>query len=169
MGRVSRPAVGLAVFEGSGPALFATFSVETAGALGASTGTCSLPDDFAIPRRKILPDSVILHYSLRDTFAVNLLIAGVAIEDVSTLLGHSSVLTTERYYAPWDISRRDHLARIVRSANAEGHLLDHLYGPATVVNQGDVAAGCSDFGRASSRVGRTEGDERDTEYSSGWR
>ena len=61
MGPVSRPAVGLAVFEGSGPALFAPFSVETAGAIGASTGTCGLPDDFAIPRRKILPDSVILH------------------------------------------------------------------------------------------------------------
>ena len=108
-------------------------------------------------------------HRLRDTFAVNLLIAGVAIKDVSTLLGHSSVLTTERYYAPWDISRRDHLVRIVQSANAECHLLDHLYGPATVVNQGDVAAGWSDFGRASSRVGRTEGDEHDTEDSSGWR
>ena len=41
-------------------------------------------------------------HRLRDTFAVELLLADVSIEDVSVLLGHSSVQTTERYYAPWD-------------------------------------------------------------------
>lgn len=108
-------------------------------------------------------------HRLRDTFAVNLLIAGVAIKDVSTLLGHSNVLTTERYYAPWDISRRDHLVRIVRSANAECHLLDHLYGPTTVVNRGDSAASLNGLGRASPRVGRGEGDAHDAGHPADWR
>ena len=46
-------------------------------------------------------------HRLRDTFAVELLLANVSIKDVSALLGHSSVQTTERYYAPWDRSRRE--------------------------------------------------------------
>ena len=108
-------------------------------------------------------------HRLRDTFAVNLLTSGVAIKDVSTLLGHSSVITTERYYAPWDISRRDHLVRIVRSANAECHLLAHLYGPADALCQDDVAAGWSDLGRAPSGVGRAPGPRRDGGHSTGWR
>lgn len=40
-------------------------------------------------------------HMLRDTYAVQLLLAGVSLEDVSKLLTHSSVLTTERHYAPW--------------------------------------------------------------------
>jgi len=38
---------------------------------------------------------------LRDTFAVELLLAGVPIDQVSILLGHASVKTTERHYAPF--------------------------------------------------------------------
>ncbi len=38
-------------------------------------------------------------------------------EDVSALLGHSSIRTTERHYAPWDRRRRDRLAQVVRAAN----------------------------------------------------
>ena len=56
-------------------------------------------------------------HRLRDTFAVALLTAGVSIEDVSSLLGHSSIQTTERHYAPWDRRRRDRLTRVVRAAN----------------------------------------------------
>ena len=56
-------------------------------------------------------------HRLRDTFAVALLNAGVSMDDVSTLLGHSSVRTTERYYAPWDKSRRERLAAVVRDAH----------------------------------------------------
>ena len=67
-------------------------------------------------------------HRLRDTFAVELLLADVSIEDVSVLLGHSSVQTTERYYAPWDRSRRDRLARIVRDAHNRDPLLAELYG-----------------------------------------
>ena len=56
-------------------------------------------------------------HQLRDTFAVELLLAGVAMQEVSSLLGHNSILTTERYYAPWNTARRDRLARIVKEVN----------------------------------------------------
>ena len=62
-------------------------------------------------------------HQLRDTFAVSLLAAGVLMQDVSQLLGHSSVQTTERYYAPWDRQRRDRLVRVVRQANRSDPLL----------------------------------------------
>jgi site-specific recombinase XerD len=40
-------------------------------------------------------------HMLRDTYAVELLLAGVALEDVSKLLTHTSIKTTEKHYAPW--------------------------------------------------------------------
>jgi integrase len=40
-------------------------------------------------------------HMLRDTFAVEMLLAGMPIEKVSKLLGHSSVAVTEKYYAKW--------------------------------------------------------------------
>lgn len=67
-------------------------------------------------------------HRLRDTFAVEFLLAGVAMQDVSTLLGHSSVITTERYYAPWNVSRRDRLVRIVREVYECDPLLQSLDG-----------------------------------------
>jgi integrase len=45
---------------------------------------------------------------------VELLQAGVSIETVSVLLGHSSIRVTERHYAPWVKSRQDKLEREVR-------------------------------------------------------
>ena len=65
-------------------------------------------------------------HRLRDTFAVALLTAGVSIEDVSALLGHSSIQTTERHYAPWDRRRRDRLTRVVRAANRLDPLLAEM-------------------------------------------
>ena len=62
-------------------------------------------------------------HRLRDTFAVCLLGQGVAMEDVSALLGHSSIQTTERYYAPWDRRRRERLRRIVQEANGADPVL----------------------------------------------
>jgi integrase len=53
-------------------------------------------------------------HRLRDTFAVSLLEKGVSIQEVSVLLGHTSVSTTERHYAPWVKSRQDALERAVK-------------------------------------------------------
>ena len=44
-------------------------------------------------------------HMLRDTFAVEMLLAGVPLEKVSKLLGHRSIAITERYYAKWAKSR----------------------------------------------------------------
>jgi integrase len=48
-------------------------------------------------------------HRFRDTFAVELLLAGVPIEGVSILLGHHSVRITEKHYAPWVRSRQEQL------------------------------------------------------------
>jgi integrase len=40
-------------------------------------------------------------HMLRDTFAVQMLLAGVSLEKVSRLLTHKSVRVTEKHYAPW--------------------------------------------------------------------
>ena len=48
-------------------------------------------------------------HRLRDTFAVELLLAGVPIERVSVLLGHTSVRITERHYNPWNKARQEQL------------------------------------------------------------
>jgi site-specific recombinase XerD len=53
---------------------------------------------------------------LRDTFAVEMLLAGVPLEQVSKLLGHSSVKTTEKHYAPWVKARQQQLEDSVRKA-----------------------------------------------------
>jgi len=45
-------------------------------------------------------------HMLRDTFAVESLLAGVKLKDVSELLGHSSVTITERHYMPWVRARQ---------------------------------------------------------------
>jgi site-specific recombinase XerD len=48
-------------------------------------------------------------HMLRDTFAVECLLDGMSMEDVSKLLNHESVKTTEEYYAPRVKSRLQHL------------------------------------------------------------
>ncbi|MCX6545736.1 MAG: site-specific integrase [Acidobacteria bacterium] len=55
-------------------------------------------------------------HRFRDTFAVELLLAGVPIEQVSMLLGHSSMRITERHYAPWVKARQHQLEVAVRKA-----------------------------------------------------
>ncbi|SPF45524.1 hypothetical protein SBA4_3390013 [Candidatus Sulfopaludibacter sp. SbA4] len=53
-------------------------------------------------------------HRLRDTFAVRRLLSGkLHLEDVSRLLGHSSVKVTETYYAKWVTSRKRRLERLV--------------------------------------------------------
>ena len=48
-------------------------------------------------------------HRFRDTFAVELLLRGTQMENVSVLLGHRSGRTTERYYAPWVRARQEQL------------------------------------------------------------
>jgi integrase len=55
-------------------------------------------------------------HMFRDTFAVEMLLAGVPIDQVSTLLGHSSVKVTERHYAPFVKARQLQLQASVRAA-----------------------------------------------------
>jgi site-specific recombinase XerD len=50
---------------------------------------------------------------LRDTFGVDLLEKGVPLEEVSKLLGHESIKTTERSYAKWVKGRQDPLNSLV--------------------------------------------------------
>lgn len=52
----------------------------------------------------------------RDTFAVELLLAGVPIDQVSLLLAHSSVKITEKHYAPFVKARQQQLEASVRMA-----------------------------------------------------
>jgi integrase/recombinase XerD len=55
-------------------------------------------------------------HMLRDTFAVECLLAGVDIKDVSELLGHSSIKITELHYSPWVKARQDRLSNSVRKS-----------------------------------------------------
>lgn len=68
-------------------------------------------------------------HMFRDTFAVESLLAGMRLEEVSTILGHSSVRITEKHYMPWVRARQASLnqavmdswvkqGKIVRSAPA---------------------------------------------------
>ncbi|MCL2659671.1 MAG: site-specific integrase [Acidobacteriaceae bacterium] len=52
----------------------------------------------------------------RDTFAIELLLSGVPIDQVSVLLGHSSVKITEKHYAPWVKARQDQLEASVQKS-----------------------------------------------------
>ena len=55
-------------------------------------------------------------HRFRDTFAVELLLAGVPLERVSMLLGHQSVKITEKHYAPWVHARQAQLEADVERA-----------------------------------------------------
>ena len=55
-------------------------------------------------------------HRFRDTFAVELLLSGVPIDQVAVLLGHSSVKITEKHYSPWVKARQEQLEAAVRKA-----------------------------------------------------
>jgi integrase len=57
-------------------------------------------------------------HRLRDTCAVRLLLRGVPIGDVSKLLGHSSVTTTEQFYAAWVPERVSRLERVLAASGS---------------------------------------------------
>jgi integrase/recombinase XerD len=60
-------------------------------------------------------------HMFRDTFAVEMLLAGVSIDQVSILLGHASVRITEKHYSPWVRARQDQLEKSVQSAWSHSH------------------------------------------------
>jgi site-specific recombinase XerD len=53
-------------------------------------------------------------HRLRDTFAVDLLEKGVPMEEVSRMLGHTSIKTTEKSYAKWSRGRQERANALVR-------------------------------------------------------
>jgi integrase/recombinase XerD len=62
---------------------------------------------------KIHSEGHMMSHRLRDTFAVDLLEKGVPLEEVSKLLGHESIKTTEKHYSRWMIGRQDRLDSLV--------------------------------------------------------
>jgi integrase/recombinase XerD len=55
-------------------------------------------------------------YMFRDTFAVELLLAGVPLDQVSLLLGHNSIKVTEKHYTPFVKARQVQLEHSARMA-----------------------------------------------------
>jgi integrase len=53
-------------------------------------------------------------HRFRHTFATNLLLAGVPLDRVATLLGHTNSKITEKHYAPWIRARQEQLEADVR-------------------------------------------------------
>jgi integrase/recombinase XerD len=68
---------------------------------------------WAFERANIRSDQHMVSHRLRDTFACHLLSKGVPMEEVSKLLGHASIATTEKHYAPWAKGRQDRVNALV--------------------------------------------------------
>jgi integrase/recombinase XerD len=62
-------------------------------------------------------------HRFRDTFATELLLAGIPIERVSILLGHQSVRITEKHYSPWVHARQAQLESDLKAAWKQDPLL----------------------------------------------
>jgi integrase/recombinase XerD len=67
----------------------------------------------AFKAAKIRSQGHMVSHRLRDTFAVDLLSKGVPMEDVSKMLGHESINTTEKHYAQWAKGRQDRVDALV--------------------------------------------------------
>jgi len=65
---------------------------------------------------KLSSNGFMKSHRLRDTFAVDLLEKGVPLEEVSKLLGHESIKTTERHYSKWMKGRQDRLDDLVMAS-----------------------------------------------------
>jgi integrase/recombinase XerD len=69
-------------------------------------------------------------HMFRDTFAVEMLLAGVPIDQVSLLLGHASVKITEKSYSPFVKARQVQLQESVRNAWKLNQPTGAIQGPA---------------------------------------
>ncbi len=67
----------------------------------------------AFKAAKIHSGGYAVSHRLRDTFAVGLLEKGVPMEEVSRLLGHTSIRTTEKSYAKWSKGWQDRVDALV--------------------------------------------------------
>jgi integrase len=68
-------------------------------------------------------------HRFRDTFAVELLLAGVPTEEVAVLLGHSNIGITQKHYSPWVRSRQLQLeANLERAWSHDPMVLLNLKG-----------------------------------------
>jgi integrase/recombinase XerD len=87
------------------------------------TGESKMPAAVSNWRKRIadvFTDAAIVNghtHRFRDTFAVALLEKRATIENVSRLLGHTSIKITERHYSPWVKSRQDALDAALDGAN----------------------------------------------------
>ncbi len=91
-------------------------------------------------------------HQFRDTFAVELLLAGVPLDRVSILLGHSSIRITERHYAPWTRSRQEQIEADLRAAWSNDPVIGEVHAGYTAKR----AARTPVFSRR--RIGRGGGD-----------
>jgi integrase len=78
-------------------------------------------------------------HRFRDTFAVEQLLSGTKMENVSILLGHSSIRVTEKHYAPWVRARQEQLeADVERSWARDPVILAHMKGTREVHGKVEV-------------------------------
>lgn len=73
----------------------------------------------AFKAAKIHSEGHMISHRLQATFAVDMLSEGVPLEHVSKLLGHKSVITTERHYERWAKGRQDRLDSLVTAVWAK--------------------------------------------------
>ena len=93
-------------------------------------------------------------HRFRDTFAVELLLAGVPIERVSVLLGHQSVRITEKHYAPWVRSRQEQLeADLERAWSRDPLVLSHREVHAGYICGGGSGTPAISIGKSGARGG----------------
>ena len=79
-------------------------------------------------------------HRFRDTFAVELLLAGVPLERVSVLLGHSSVKITQKHYNPWVLARQEQLeADVMRTWGKDALVLASTKGTPEVHKKKEAA------------------------------
>jgi integrase/recombinase XerD len=91
-------------------------------------------------------------HRFRDTFAVELLLAGVPLDRVSILLSYSSIRITERHYAPWTRPGQEQIEADLRAAWSDDPLIGEVHAGYTAKR----AARTLVFSRR--RIGRGGGD-----------